>query len=162
MEDATTLLEIGAKTFRDTFSSYNTPENMNMYLEKTFTLDQLKNELNDPSIIYLLAYDKNVVVGYAKLIEGQNPSSLKTSKAIEIERIYSLQEYFGRKVGQMLMQTCLDIGRQRGYEMVWLGVWEHNPRAIAFYEKNGFETFGSHPFLLGDDLQSDLLMKKKL
>lgn len=162
VEDAKTLVEIGAKTFRDTFSLYNTPENMNIYLEKTFALDQITSELNNPSITFLLAYEENVVVGYAKLKEGENPSELKTLKAIEIERIYSVQEYLGRQVGPVLMQACLDIGRKRGYEVVWLGVWEHNPRAVAFYEKYGFEPFGSHPFWLGKDLQNDLLMKKKL
>ena len=81
---------------------------------------------------------------------------------IEIERIYVRKEYLGKKVGGLLMKKCLELAQQKGYTLVWLGVWEHNAKAIAFYEKWGFEKFGSHAFLLGNDLQTDWLMKKNL
>lgn len=162
LEDASILLEIGIKTFHDTFAAFNTAEDMKLYLEKTFTPDQIKTDMLDPSTTFLLACDHNAVVGYAKLREGQNPAELNEEAGIEIERIYALQDYIGKNVGKALMQSCFDIARQRGYKVVWLGVWEHNPRAIAFYEKWGFEKFGSHAFLLGNDLQTDLLMKKNL
>ena len=106
--------------------------------------------------------DGEKVVGYAKVKEGKSPKELNSENGIEIERIYTLSEYRGKSVGKLLMQTCIDIALKRGYTEIWLGVWEYNPRAIAFYEKWGFEKFGSHPFLLGNDLQTDLLMKKKL
>jgi ribosomal protein S18 acetylase RimI-like enzyme len=93
---------------------------------------------------------------------GEIPAGLNSTKTIEIERIYSTQEYIGKKAGKSLMEACLDVAREQDCETIWLGVWEHNPRAIAFYEKWGFEKFGSHPFLLGTDLQTDLLMKKNL
>lgn len=162
VRDAKALLEIGINTFRDTFASHNTPEDMAMYLAKTFTLEQLTNDLNDPACIFTMAYHGQQLVGYAKLREGKLPKGLQETNAIEIERIYSLLSYLGKDVGKTLMQECLDIARQRGFDTVWLGVWEQNPRAIAFYEKWGFTKFGAHPFLLGNDLQTDLLMKKNL
>lgn len=162
LEDVPALAEIGARTFHDTFAQYNTEEDMQLYLEKTFTHDQLLREMNDPASTFVLAKDGDVVVGYAKLRDGKNPNELNEEHGIEIERIYSSKDYLGKNVGKALMQTCLNIAQQRGYTIVWLGVWEHNPRAIAFYEKWGFEKFGAHPFLLGNDLQTDILMKKKL
>jgi diamine N-acetyltransferase len=163
LDDAPTLLEIGINTFRDTFASQNTPEDMAMYLAKTFTLDQLTQDLNDPACIFIVACDGQQIIGYAKLLEGKAPpSGLNEEHAIEIERIYSLQAYLGKNVGKTLIQHCLDVAQRKGFTTVWLGVWEHNPRAIAFYEKWGFTKFGSHPFLLGNDLQTDLLMKKNL
>ena len=135
---------------------------MKLYLEKNFTHEQLEREVDDKASTFLMALDRDVVAGYAKLRTGNNPPEVAEPNAIEIERIYCIQEYLGKKVGKILMQACLDIARQQGYEIVWLGVWEYNPRAMVFYENWGFEKFGSHPFLLGTDLQRDLLMKKKL
>jgi ribosomal protein S18 acetylase RimI-like enzyme len=135
---------------------------MNLYLEKTFTPDRLKTEMEDPANTFLLAVHGDVVAGYAKLREQQNPPELKGEVAIEIERIYVRKEYLGKKVGALLMEKCLTLAQEKAYKLVWLGVWEHNAKAMAFYEKWGFEKFGSHPFLLGTDLQTDLLMKKKL
>lgn len=162
LRDVPTLVDLGAKTFQDTFSAHNTEEDMKLYMEKTFTDEQITKELRDPTNSFLVAYDGDTIVGYAKLKTGEIPAGLGSEKAIEIERIYSSQEYIGKKVGPLLMNACLEIARERGYETIWLGVWEFNPRAIAFYEKWGFKKFGSHPFLLGTDLQTDLLMKKNL
>jgi ribosomal protein S18 acetylase RimI-like enzyme len=162
VDDANTVLEIGTKTFLDTFAEYNTAEDMRLYMEKTFTLDQIKKDILDPSTTFILAYDGQSIVGYAKLREGNNPIELDEETGIEIERIYSLKDYIGKSVGKTLLQACIDIALQRRYKVIWLGVWEHNPRAIAFYEKWGFEKFGSHPFLLGNDLQTDLLMRKNI
>lgn len=162
VRDAKALLELGINTFRDTFAPHNKPEDMDMYLAKTFTLEQLTNELNDSACIFIMAYHGQRLVGYAKLRDGKLPNQLQERNAIEIERIYSLHSYLGKAVGKTLMQECLHIARQKGFDTVWLGVWERNPRAIAFYEKWGFAKFGAHPFLLGNDLQTDLLMKKNL
>lgn len=162
LSDANVLSEFGAKTFHDTFASSNKGVDMKTYLEKTFALDQVKKEINDPSVTFLLVLDGDTVIGYAKLKEGDAPSELIGGTAIEIERIYADKNYVGKNVGKLLMTTCVNIAKERGHTFIWLGVWEHNPRAISFYEKFGFEKFGSHPFLLGSDLQTDLLMKKKL
>lgn len=162
LEDVPILLNLGAKTFQDTFGVHNTQENMRLYVEKTFTHEQITTEVSDPATIFLIAYDGSTPVGYAKMKMGEIPAGLNSTRAIEIERIYSTQEYIGKKAGKSLMEACLGVARERDYETIWLGVWERNPRAIAFYEKWGFEKFGSHPFLLGTDLQTDLLMKKNL
>jgi diamine N-acetyltransferase len=162
LDDVAILVKVSVKTFRDTFAEVNTKEDMKAYLAKAFSRDQLIKELNDAASTFLLALDGDTVVGYAKLKEGEGPSELNGERGIEIERIYTLKDYLGKRVGKLLMQTCLDLAAERGYKLVWLGVWEYNPRAIAFYEKWGFKKFGSHPFLLGNDLQTDLLMKKKL
>jgi ribosomal protein S18 acetylase RimI-like enzyme len=158
--DAEILVDIGIKTFRDTFGSENTAANMRSYLEKTFTVDQIRKDLADTRCTYMLLYDNHRVIGYAKLMKGD--SDPNEPRKIEIERIYAIEEYIGKKAGQTLMQTCLDFAQRDGYSKVWLGVWEHNARAIAFYEKWGFKKVGTHPFLLGDDLQTDLVMEKML
>jgi diamine N-acetyltransferase len=162
MDDIDTLVNISVKTFRDTFAESNTREDMMLYISKAFSRSQLLSELKDALSTFIFVLDGETVVGYAKLKEEKNKTELNGENGIEIERIYSLQEYVGKSVGKLLMQTCLDIASKRGYKHIWLGVWEYNPRAIAFYEKWGFEKFGSHSFLLGNDLQTDLLMKKKL
>ncbi|WP_276366776.1 GNAT family N-acetyltransferase [Chryseolinea sp. H1M3-3] len=161
-EDIDALVEVGRKTFSDTFAEANTEEDMSIYIEKTFTEDQVRKEISDPASTFILAEDAGIVIGYAKLREGNNPPELTGTNGIEIERIYAVKNYLGKNVGKALMQTCIELARLRGYQVVWLGVWEHNPRAIAFYEKWGFKKFGSHPFLLGNDLQTDLLMKMPL
>lgn len=162
LEDAKAIKEFGTKTFHDTFAEHNNLIDIQMYLEKTFALDQVRQEIADRATTFLLIFDGSDIIGYAKLKEGDAPSGLNEERSIEIERIYAHKDFIGKKVGQLLMDHCLEIARQRSYSTIWLGVWEHNPRAIAFYEKCGFEKFGSHPFLLGTDLQTDLLMKKKL
>jgi ribosomal protein S18 acetylase RimI-like enzyme len=162
LEDVDTLVEVGVRTFRDTFAEANTKEDMKLYIAKAFSRDQLILELKDPVSTFILALDGQEVVGYAKLKEEKNRKELDGQDGIEIERIYALKEYQGKKVGNLLMETCLELAKERGYKLAWLGVWEYNPRAIAFYEKWGFKKFGSHPFLLGNDLQTDLLMKKTL
>jgi len=161
-KDIGTLLALGIRTFRDTFSTDNTPENMRLYLGKTFTPQQLEKEFSEEGTVFFLAVDGDQHVGYAKVRASEKPEALNGSSPLEIERIYAIQEYFGKKIGHVLMETCLDYAKRNGFDTVWLGVWEHNPRAIAFYEKWGFEKFGQHPFMLGNDLQTDLLMKKKI
>ena len=162
IDDAGILAALGAKTFYDTFASDNTAENMKLYLERNFTLEQVVKEINDPANTFLLAQDDDSVVGYAKLRNHEQPKGLGNTLGLEIERIYCTKDYLGKKVGKTLMLGCLAIAAQEGFNIIWLGVWEHNPKAIAFYEKWGFERFGTHTFMLGTDAQTDLLMKKNL
>ena len=133
---------------------------MKSYLEQNFTTSRLALELKEEGTTFFLALHNNSVVGYAKMKKQEQSEDLNEENNIEIERIYSRKEYLGKKVGNSLMEACLNLARQGGYKVIWLGVWEHNPRAISFYEKWGFEKFGSHLFLLGNDLQTDFLMKK--
>jgi ribosomal protein S18 acetylase RimI-like enzyme len=160
--DAELIRTLGIKTFRDTFAAQNTEEDMRLYLEKSFSPEQVASELRDPSSFFFLVFDGDQPVGYAKMRTGERPDGLDSAHAIEIERIYSVKEYIGRQVGKALIETCIAYARNQNHDTIWLGVWEHNPRAIAFYEKWGFEKFGVHDFVLGTDPQTDFLMKKKL
>lgn len=162
INDAVLLADLGAKTFYDTFMPSNTEEDMRLYLENNFSTEQLERELKEEGTIFIIAETNGDAVGYAKMRRQEEPEGLNESNHIEIERIYSRKEYLGKSVGKTLMEACLRIGKQAGHKVAWLGVWEHNPRAIAFYEKWGFEKFGTHAFLLGKDLQTDILMKKEI
>jgi diamine N-acetyltransferase len=161
-QDAFKLAAIGRLTFVETFAESNSKEDMHLYVQKAFTIEQLKKELDEPNTTFLIAYDGDKPVGYAKLRTGYEPPELKAEAALEIERIYVRKAYLGKNVGKQLMQMCLSLATEQKFKLVWLGVWEHNPRAIKFYEKWGFEKFGSHPFILGFDAQTDILMKKKI
>jgi len=162
INDIKQLQEIGRQTFYETFSSANSEENMTAYLDKDFTLDKLNGELKDKNTEYYFAkVDKNVI-GYLKLNFGQSQTELKDDKALEIERIYVLKDFHGKKVGQVLYEKAIQIAREKNADYVWLGVWEENPRAINFYKKNGFVEFDKHIFKLGNDEQTDIMMKLTL
>jgi ribosomal protein S18 acetylase RimI-like enzyme len=160
--DLSLLQSLGIRTFSETFSQYNTAENMRLYLEKSFSRQQIEAELDDPSAVFLLAYDDDVTAGYARLRQGTNAEGLNSVNALEIERIYAVQEYIGKQAGRRLMDACIGYATEKGFDTLWLGVWEHNARAVRFYEKYGFEKFGEHVFMLGSDAQTDWLMKKTL
>ena len=159
LSDVTMLSELGAKTFYDTFAKDNTPENINLYIKKSFSNEIQFNELSDPNIIFLIAELENDPVGYAKLKLDSKIESIKGTKPMEIERIYSLHEYIGQGVGKELMLAAINEAKQRGCNSIWLGIWEKNPRAINFYKKWGFREVGTHLFMLGNDPQRDLILE---
>lgn len=161
-EDASMIAELSRRTFYDTFVQENTPENMDKFMNEQFTHEALMKEVGDPSNIFIIAESGNQTAGYARLRESQAPPSLDELPSIEIARIYALQTMIGRGIGNALMKRCIEIAYEMGKRVVWLGVWEKNPRAIQFYIKWGFEKFDEHDFVLGNDLQRDWLMKKKL
>ncbi len=158
IDDTDLLCEIGSKTFIETYGHQNTPENLENYLKEKLNKEQISDEILTPKTIFLLVELENEVIGYAKMRVNlvENPDE----KALEIERIYITKNHHGQKYGAMLMQKCIDVAQDNHYESLWLGVWEHNPKAINFYQKWGFEVFGEHIFQLGDDAQTDFLMKK--
>ncbi len=160
--DIDQLQKIGRQTFFETFSAGNTEENMKKYLDEGFTVEKLTAELNERNSEFYFASLDNKVIGYLKLNFGQSQTEIKEDKALEIERIYVLKEYHGKKVGQILYDKAIQIARLKNADYVWLGVWEENPRAINFYKKNGFIEFDKHIFKLGDDEQTDIMMKLKL
>lgn len=161
-EEILQLQEIGRQTFYETFSESNTEENMKNYLENGFSLDKITAELNDENAEFYFAKIDEKIIGYLKLNFGQSQTELKDDKALEIERIYVLKEFHGNKVGQILYDKAIEVARQKNADYVWLGVWEENPRAINFYKKNGFVEFDKHIFKLGEDEQTDIMMKLKL
>jgi len=162
MEDWKVLQKIGRETFKETFESGNTEENMCDYLETGFSEEKLKSELSNPGSIFYFARIENNVSGYLKVNFDEAQTELKDDSGMEIERIYVLKELHGKKVGQLLFEKALELAKQREKKFVWLGVWEENPRAIQFYKKNGFKEFDKHVFIIGDDEQTDIMMKLEL
>lgn len=162
ISDLENLQKISIQTFRETFEDVNTEENMKKYLTEKLSLSQLKSELENPNSEFLFVENKNQILGYLKLNFKNAQTEKVDENHLEIERIYVLKEFFHLKIGQILFDKALEIGRKKKLEFVWLGVWEENHRAIRFYEKNGFKVFGKHDFLLGEDVQTDLLMKLKI
>ncbi|SKB37900.1 GNAT family N-acetyltransferase [Maribacter arcticus] len=162
IQDVEKLKEIGKLTFAETFSSDNSEENMKEYLENEFSTEKLKAELTDQNAEFYFAELDEKTIGYLKVNIGESQTEIKIKNALEIERIYVLKEFHGKKVGQILYEKALELAKEKDVENVWLGVWEQNPRAIRFYEKNGFVSFDKHIFKLGDDKQTDIMMKLEL
>ena len=162
IEDIEKLKEIGKLTFAETFSSENNEEDMREYLEEGFSTEKLKTELTDRNAEFYFAELDDKVIGYLKVNFGQSQTELKDENALEIERIYVLKEFHGKKVGQILYDKAIELAKEKNVAYIWLGVWEQNPRAIRFYEKNGFVAFDKHIFKLGKDEQTDTMMKLKL
>jgi ribosomal protein S18 acetylase RimI-like enzyme len=162
LKDIEKLREIGKLTFAETFSSDNSEENMTEYLEKGFSTEKLNAELTDKNAEFYFAELDGKVIGYLKVNVGQSQTEIKIKNALEIERIYVLKEFHGKMVGQLLYEKALELAKEKKVEYVWLGVWEQNPRAIRFYKKNGFVEFDKHIFKLGNDEQTDIMMKLKL
>ncbi|MBP9794206.1 MAG: GNAT family N-acetyltransferase [Flavobacterium sp.] len=156
------LQKIGKQTFQETFSETNSEENMKSYLQNGFSVEKLTSELTNKNSEFYFSILNNEVIGYLKINFGESQTELKEDKALEIERIYVAKEFHGKKVGQILYDKAIEIAKQKDSEYIWLGVWEENPRAISFYKKNGFIEFDKHIFKLGDDEQTDIMMKLKL
>lgn len=161
-EDAELIADLSRKTFYETFGYVNTKENMDKFMNEQFTREKLIAEVSEPENIFLLAFDGEVPVGYVKMREGEKRPEFENKDAIEVVRIYSINTYLGTGVGKQLMRQCIFLAKEMKKEIIWLGVWEKNPRAIAFYNKWGFEKFAEHDFILGDDVQHDWLMMKNL
>ena len=162
LNDIDQLQKIGRQTFYESFSARNSEENMTKYLDKGFSIEKLTSELIDYNAEFYFAILGDNVIGYLKLNFGQSQTELQDDRALEIERIYVLKDFQGKSVGQRLYDKAIHIARQKNADYVWLGVWEENPRAINFYKKNGFIEFDKHVFKLGNDEQTDIMMKLKL
>lgn len=156
------LQQIGRQTFEETFAESNIAENMSIYLEEAYAYEKISAELNDPNSFFYFAMMDQDVIGYLKLNMGVSQTELKDNDALEIERIYVLKDFHGKKVGQLLFDKAITIANEQDVTFVWLGVWEENKRAIHFYTKNGFVEFDQHVFVLGDEAQTDIMMKLQL
>jgi diamine N-acetyltransferase len=156
------LQEIGRKTFVETFSSTNSEENMIAYLKTGFSDEKLTAEIQNSESEFYFASHNEDVIGYLKINFGSAQTEPQKDKALEIERIYVVHHFHGKKIGQLLFEKAIQIAQQKKVTFVWLGVWEENHRAIQFYTKNGFEAFDKHIFVLGDDEQTDIMMKLTL
>ena len=159
LEDIEKIKYISEKTFYETFSNENTKEDMEIYLKENFSYEQLESEIkNNDSRFYIVESNKEVVA-YMKLNFDKAQTETGHNNTLELQRIYVLQEYKNKHIGKMLIQKAIEIGKNNNLNYVWLGVWEHNINAIKFYEKQGFEKFDTHIFKLGEDEQTDNLMK---
>ena len=161
-EDAGLLSELGARTFSETFAADNSPEDMAAHLTASFNPAQQTAELNDPASTFFIAEAGGLAAGYAKLHAGEPAEGVEGPKPVELERLYVSQEWLGRGVGEALMRTCVNGALRAGHETIWLGVWERNRRAQAFYRKCDFRAVGEHVFQLGSDPQRDILMERAL
>lgn len=162
IEDAQLLADLGARTFDETFSSENSPEDMAAYLADSFSVGRLTEELTDPLSVFFVAEVAGSAAGYAKLHSGKASASIEGQRPVELVRLYVLQEWLGRGVGQALMRRCIEEARALGFQTIWLGVWERNHRAQAFYRKWDFYEVGEHVFQLGSDPQRDVVMQRAI
>ena len=160
--DVEALQQIGKQTFMETFSADNTQENMTTYLNVAFSIEKIRDELRNKYSEFYLAVLGEIIIGYLKINLENAQTEKKLSNSLEIERIYVLKEFQRKEVGQKLYNMALEIAKRKSFKYVWLGVWEQNLKAIRFYEKNGFKVFEKHIFKLGDDEQTDLMMKLDL
>jgi ribosomal protein S18 acetylase RimI-like enzyme len=153
------LRAISCSTFSQTFLEHNTADDMEAYLTSSFSVEKLTQELNNPNTEFYFAMEENAIVGYLKVNIGEAQTEHINLNAFEIERIYVDKAYLGKKVGQLLFSKAIELAKSKNVAYVWLGVWEENHRALAFYKKNGFIPFDKHVFMLGNDAQTDIMMK---
>ena len=163
-EDAELLTDLAYTTFWDAFHDHpkNAPHDLEAYMQEAFSVEHIRSELEDAESVFLVAEMDGELAGYAKLIFESTEPDIIAEWPVELSRLYSHQKFLGRGVGQALMDACFARAKETGRDVIWLGVWEYNPRAQRFYEKNGFRQVGKHTFLLGSDPQTDLLMQKAL
>jgi ribosomal protein S18 acetylase RimI-like enzyme len=160
---ASLVATLALDTFCESFEKVNNPEDFKTYVDEAFSPSKIEEEINEPGSLYVLAYVNNELAGYARIRQSTEvENNFPGKKTIELQRIYALQKFIGKGVGKALMNYCLGLGKKQGAEILWLGVWEHNHRAQEFYKKLGFERFSSHVFMLGNDPQTDILMKLKI
>jgi ribosomal protein S18 acetylase RimI-like enzyme len=162
VDDARLLAELGARTFSETFADDNRAADMADYLSSAFSEAQQATELADPHCTFHIAEVNGLAVGYALLRSGSAPDAVTNDTPIELVRLYVSREHLGLGVGAQLMEVCIREARKLGFHTLWLGVWENNHRAQAFYRKWNFHEVGTHIFQLGGDAQTDLLMERSI
>ncbi len=161
-EDIRELQHIAKMTFYETFKNENTEADMKHYLAGSFSVSRITEELNHADSEFYFALQGEEVIGYLKINLNSAQTEIREENGLEIERIYVLREFHGKKVGQVLYNKALEIAKKKNVDFVWLGVWKHNPRAISFYRKNGFVEFDKHIFKLGSDEQTDIMMRMEI
>lgn len=150
---------ISEKTFYETFSNENTKEDMENYSKENFSYGQVESQIKNNGSRFYIVQNNEEVVAYMKINFEKAQTETVHDNTLEVQRIYVLQEYKSKSIGKMLMKKAIEIGKNNNLNYIWLGVWEQNINAIKFYEKQGFEKFDTHIFKLGEDEQTDNLMK---
>ena len=162
LPDATLLADLGRQTFHETFAAENDPADMAAYLDQAYTIAKLTAELSEPGSTYFLAVVSSRVAGFARVACAEPPACVTGPAPVRLAKLYVVADALGTGVGAALMNAGIDWARSFGHETLWLGVWEHNHRAIAFYRRWGFVPVGTEGFLLGTDDQTDLVMQRSL
>ena len=161
-DDLDILLELARTTYETTFTGFCGEEDMRAYLEAAFSREQLLKEMDNEESSFYLLFEEQRLVGYMKLNAGTAQTDIHDPDALELERIYVLNEFQGQGLGGFLLARALGLGRESGKAYLWLGVWELNEKARAFYASQGFYAIGNHAFIMGDDVQNDLILGKDL
>lgn len=160
--DADVLVDLGRRTFHDTFAAQNKPEDMDAYMSEAFTVERIAAAIRQPGVAWLLAEAHRKVVGFAMLADESLPTCVTTPSPVRLVKLYVSADAIGSGVGAALMRASIEWAKNAGYKSVWLGVWEHNHRAKSFYERWGFMSVGTEVFRLGSDDQTDVLMQLAL
>lgn len=158
--DARELANLAEATFRATFAAANTAEHMDLHCRNSYGEQVQAGEISSPGVVTFVSEAERRLVGYAQLRWAETPGCVTAKAPGEIQRLYVVDGWHGKGVAQELMDTCINEMRQHGSDVIWLGVWERNARAISFYKKWGFEEVGEHTFTLGGDPQRDLVMAR--
>lgn len=161
-DDLETPRVLSCKTYKETFAPLNSPKNMQMFLGEAYGLEKLRSELSETNSVFYFLYLNQELCGYLKLNESPSQTDINDVQSLELERIYVDAKFQGRGLGRVLMEHAIEIARERKKSYVWLGVWEKNDKAIAFYQKNGFYKIGTHLFIMGDEEQIDYIMRRDL
>ena len=162
LSDLETIQKISIQTFIETFAAVNSPENIANYIKDSLNTEQLTTELNNVNSQFYIAYSDAEAVGYMKINFGDAQTETINGNTLEVQRIYVLQSFHGKNIGQLLLDEVKKIAKNTGVDFIWLGVWEENHRALRFYTKNGFVVFDKHIFIMGNDEQTDLLMQLRM
>jgi len=158
--DLNQIINIGRRTYYDTFHQLNTTETMMLYLDEAFSVEKISGELNNPNSFFYFLYDEEVLVAYMKVNLSPAQSDINDPESLELERIYVIKEFKSQGYGKFMIENTLSIAKNHGCKKVWLGVWEKNNPAIAFYKRMGFEIIDKHPFRMGEEIQNDFVLQK--
>ncbi len=154
------LLDLSRKTFLEKFYADNKPENIKEYMDRVYDADQIKKEIDDPFTEFYFMFLNGALAGYLKINYGTAQSDINDYISLEIERLYIDAEFQGKGLGAKFLEKAEQRAGELGLKSIWLGVWEKNPDAIRFYNRHGYAQFGSHPVKVGDEMQTDFLLRK--
>lgn len=160
--DLRELEEISKRTFNEAFGADNNPEDLALYLNTVMGEENLRRELLDPLSEFYFTKLEGKTVGYFKINLGDAQTDFREEDGMELERLYVSANFQNRKIGQKMLDAVIEMAIQRKMRYLWLGVWEKNIRAIDFYKRNHFTLSGTHPYMVGNDLQTDIIMKLSL
>ncbi|MFT6877139.1 MAG: ribosomal protein S18 acetylase RimI-like enzyme [Granulosicoccus sp.] len=158
IDDAESLAGLAERTFRETFAAENSQTNMNLHCATYYSAEIQRQEILDPNLVTILADEAGDLVAFAQIRLLSLKACVSAERPSELNRLYVSSEWHGRGLAQTVMAEVLAIVKQGGADCIWLGVWEQNPKAIAFYYKYGFKVVGDHVFPVGTDPQRDLVL----